>query len=172
MKKKFVILTMALMVVGTINTYAQTSKSMTRIRNLYETQVDRFFIDVFELTKTGLEMDTIARAEMEEQIYQCFLSDFAMWAHWTQKYEGEKPFVLEFKGIKGYETETTEYLNQFKKIQDEFVDQRLTWKKEELPKVLTKERLQKYIDPVAVKFETRTKNLLTTLKSTYKSKKK
>lgn len=151
--------------------FAQKSSSIKKIGHLYETQVATFLVDVFELTKTGPVMAATARADMEEQIYQCFISDFAAWAKWTQKHEGDKPFVLKFKGIKGYETESTEYLTQFKKIQDEFVDKRLTWTEEELPKVLTKERLQKYITPVADKFETRTTNLLAKLKSSYKAKK-
>lgn len=171
MKTTRIIVTIMLFAV-TSSIYAQKSSSIKKMGNLYETQVDRFLIDVFELTKTGFEMDTTARAEMEEQIYQCFVSDFATWAKWTKKHKGEKPFVLKFTGAKGYEKETTEYLKQFKKIQDEFVDLRLQWTNEELPKVITKERLQEYITPVADKFNARTAILLTKLKSTYKAKKK
>ncbi len=156
--------------------FAQKTSTFKKIGKLYEYQLKTFFIDVFELTKTGSEMAASAQAEMEEAIYQAYLSDFALWAKFSQKYQGEKTFVLILQGAKEYEkkyeTESNEYLIQFKKIQDEFVDKRLIWKKDELSKVLTKESLMPYITPVVTKFATRTEQTLAKLKSTYKVKKK
>lgn len=171
MKKVIILLASALICLNISNIYGQKSASFKKIGNLYEQQTKIFFVDVFDLVKTGPEMAVAAQTEMEEMVYQCFLSDFALWAKHSKKYQGEKKFVLTLKGTKEYQTESTEYMNQFKKIQDEFVDNRLTWKQDELVKVLTKERLMKYITPIVEKFVKRTENNLTKLKSSYKMKK-
>lgn len=147
--------------VATGSSFAQKSSTFKGIINLYEKQVDRFFVDVFELTKTGPEMAKEAEIEMDEKIYQAFLSDFALWAKWVKKHHGEKSFVLKLKGTKDYETESKEYEKQFKLIQQNFVDERLIWDKKTLSKVLTKEKLQEYITPVTEKFADRTTKLLT-----------
>lgn len=152
--------------------FAQKSSSFKKIGKLYEQQTKTFFAEVFDSSLTGTEMAKAARAEMEDMIHQCFLNDFSLWAKFSKKYQGDKKFVLTLSRTKEYEAESNEYMNQFKKIQDEFVDNRLKWEKDELSKVLTKERLQKYIDPVVKKFEIRTTDLLAKLKSTYTVKKK
>lgn len=159
MKKIIVIL--IVLCVATGSSFAQKkSSSFKGIINLYEKQVDRFFVDVFELSKTGVEMSQEAQTEMEEKIYQAFLSDFALWAKWTKKHHGTKSFILKLKGTKDYETESREYQAQFKIIQAEFVDERLIWNKDQLSKVLTKEKLQQYITPIMEKFADRTEKLL------------
>ena len=152
--------------------FAQKSSSFKKIGKLYEQQTKKFFNEVFDSTLTGSEMAAAARSEMEDMVYQCFLNDFALWAKYSKKHQGDKKFVLTLSRTKEYEAESNEYMNQFKKIQDEFVDNRLKWEKDELSKVLTKERLQEYINPVVAKFETKTTSLLGKLKSTYTVKKK
>lgn len=168
---KKIIFLIAVMCVS-MSTYAKKTSSFKKISKLYEQQTKIFFVDVFDMVRTGPEMAATAQAEMEEMIYQCFLSDFALWAKYTKKHQGEKKFVLNLKGSKKYSNESTEYVTQFKKIQDEFVDNRLTWKQDELAKVLTKEKLMKYITPIVEKFAKRTEDNLAKLKSSYKMKKK
>ena len=158
--KKIIVIWLVLCV-ATGSSFAQKkSPSFKGIINLYEKQVDRFFVDVFELTKTGPEIAKEAQIEMDEKIYQAFLSDFALWGKWVKKHHGEKSFVLKLKGTKDYETESREYQNQFKLIQADFVDERLIWNKDQLSKVLTKEKLQQYITPIMEKFADRTEKLL------------
>ncbi len=161
--KKIGIVIMIVLLAAT-GTYAQkASKSFKGIANLYNTQVEIFLAEVFELQKTGLVMSATAKAELDQKIYEAFLIDFAKWAAFTQKYEGGKKFDLKLKGTKDFEAESKEYLAQFKLIQAEFVKERLIWTEAELSKVLTIEKLQKYIDPVTKKFEDRTKALFTKL---------
>jgi len=155
-----------------MSTHAKKSSSFKKISKLYEQQTKTFFVDVFDMVRTGPEMAATANAEMEEMIYQCFLSDFALWAKFTKKNQGGKKFLLKLKGTKKYSNEATEYISQFKKIQDEFVDNRLIWKQDELAKVLTKEKLIKYIQPIVEKFAKRTEDNLAKLKSSYKMKKR
>lgn len=147
--------------IATGSSFAQKkSSSFKGITTLYEKEVDLFFTDVFAVQKTGIEMDTTSRKKMEVEIYDAFISDFYLWAKWTKKYHGEKPFELKLKGTKEYETESTEYLKQFKLIQANFVKERLIWSEEELKKVLTQERLQPYITPVVKKFADKTTKML------------
>lgn len=152
--------------------FAQKSSSFKKIGKLYETQEKQFFVDVFDTTKTGAVMLAALRTEMDSLVYECFLADFMLWAKFTQKHKGEKKFILKFRSAKEYETESNEYFNQFKRLQDAFVDNRLTWTESELKKFLTKQRLQEYITPVTNKFETRITSLLAKLRSNYKAKKK
>jgi hypothetical protein len=148
------------------SSFAQKSSSKTfkGIVNLYEKQVDVFFVDVFANEKTGAEIALTAKTEMDLEIYDAFISDYYLWAKWTKKHQGKKPFVLNLKGTKEYEAESKTYETQFKAIQTNFINERLNWTKEELKKVLTQERLQQYIDPVTEKFADRTKKLLTKIK--------
>jgi len=160
MKKKIFFIIVILCTFGITTSFAQKKSSTFKgIINLYEKQVERFFIDVFELKKTGPEMAIEAKKEMEEKLYRAFISDFMLWAKWVKKHQGEKSFVLKLKGTKKYETESGEYLNQFKLIQQNFVDERLIWNKEKLSKVLTQEKMQPYINPVVEKFRDRTNAL-------------
>ena len=158
MKKIMLIVIVLCITIG--SSFAQKSTSFKGIKNLYEKEVDLFFINVFAVQKTGIEMDTTLRKKMEVKIYDAFITDFYLWAKWTKKYHGEKPFELKLKGTKEDETESTEYLKQFKLIQANFVKDRLIWTEEELKKVLTQEKLQAYINPVVEKFVEKTIKML------------
>ena len=149
------------------NTFAQSSsKSFKTIKSLYEVQVDQFFVDVFELQKTGEVIETTMKEELEAKIFEAFLVDFNSWKDFAIKQKGEKKFELKLKGIKGFETEAKEYTNQFKNFQKNFVAKRMIWSESELKNVLIKEELQKFIDPVMKKFEDRTKKLFEKLAKT------
>lgn len=149
------------------NSFAQSSsKSFKSVSETYNIQVKQFFIDVFELQKTGEVIKATMEEELETKIFEAFLVDFNAWKEFTLKHQGNKKFVLQLKGVKGFETESKEYTNQFKAFQKNFVDKRLTWSESELTKVLTKEEFQKYIDPVMKKFEDRTKKLFEKLAKT------
>ncbi len=165
MKKVIIFVVMAL--IWNINTHGQNSNSFKHIKNLYEQQEKRFFIEVFDTIHTGAEMAAKAQQELIDEIYKSFIDDYHLWARFTRKHKGEKKFSLNLRKTKGYETEAKEYLEQFKKIQDDFVDNRLTWNISELVKTLTKERLMPYISPVVEKFATRTENTFKKLKSTH-----
>lgn len=142
------------------------SKSFKTITKTYQGQVKIFFVDVFELQKTGETMALNMRAEVETKIYEAFLADFISWKIFSQKHEGDKKFNFMLKGTKGFETESKEYSTQFKAIMNEFVKERLIWSESELPKILTKERLQKYISPVMEKFKNTTLTMFNKLAST------
>lgn len=142
------------------------SKGFQRVTKTYERQLKTFFVKVFDLTETGDSIYASIRREMEDEIYEAFLSDFAQWASACKKHQGSKRFKLELiKKGKGFETEGAEYLKQFKLIQNDFVDKRMIWKQEELEKVLTKEKLQKYITAVMTKFADRTATTFQKLKT-------
>ncbi|HMS90923.1 MAG TPA: hypothetical protein PKC87_01785 [Candidatus Absconditabacterales bacterium] len=166
MKKLTCILSMMLCFIAS-NSFAQSaSKSFKEVTATYNLQVKQFFIDVFELQKTGEVIETTMREELETKIYEAMLVDFASWKDFSIKHQGDKKFILELKSIKGFEPEAKEYVNQFKNFQKDFVNNRMTWTEAELAKVLTKEELQKFIDPVMKKFEERTKKLFEKLAKT------
>jgi len=162
---KLVLVMMFALVIS--NTFAQgSSKSFKTIKALYEVQVDQFFIDVFELQKTGETMKTTMKEELEAKILEAFILDFNSWKAFAIKHKGEKKFELKLKGIKGFEAESKEYTNQFKNFQKDFVANRMIWSESELKNVLTQDELQKFIDPVMKKFEDRTKKLFEKLAKT------
>lgn len=147
------------------NSFAQKSKTFKKVADLYETQKTQFFVDVFALSKTGVAMTATAKADMDKLLFEAYLIDFAAWAKFTQKHEGEKPFKLKLKGSKEFDPEAKEYIAQFKLIQAELVEKRLIWTLAELKAFLTKEKLQMYIDPITTKFKDRTEALLSKINS-------
>jgi len=149
---------------GNINAQ-KPSKEFKTVVKTYQKQTKWFFEEVFALQKTGPEMDTTTRGVMETAIYQAFLADFSNWAKFVRKNQGEKKFSFTIKPIKGFEAEGNEYQNQFKKMQNQFIDERLIVNKEELEKTLTKEKLQPFIDGVLKKFADRTKKMIEKLKA-------
>lgn len=166
MKKLVFVLAMMLCFVAS-NGFAQSSsKSFKSVTETYNLQVKQFFIDVFELQKTGEVIETTMREELETKIYEAMLVDFASWKEFSIKHQGDKKFILELKSIKGFEPEGKEYVNQFKNFQKDFVNNRMIWTESELANVLTKEELQKFIDPIMNKFEDRTKKLFEKLAKT------
>jgi len=166
MKKLMFVLAMMLCFVAS-NGFAQSSsKSFKGVTETYKIQMKQFFVDVFELQKTGEVIETTMKDELEIKIYEAMLVDFASWKAFSCKHQGDKKFILELKSIKGFEPEAKEYINQFKAFQKDFVTNRMTWTESELALVLTKEELQKFIDPVMKKFEDRTKKLFEKLAKT------
>lgn len=166
MKKIFAIFTIVLFGLATSNGFAQkASKEFKNVVKTYEKQTKWFFEEVFALQKTGTEMDTTTKEIMEKAIYQAFLDDFSKWAKFVKKSQGSKKFDFTIKPVKGFESEGSEYRNQFKQLQNQFVNERLTNSKEELEKTLTKEKLQPYINGVIKKFKDRTKKLIEKLKA-------
>lgn len=171
MKKVIFIPTILLCLLTTSSGFAQIfgqrpSKSFKEVTATYNLQVKQFFIDVFELQKTGEMIETGMREELEKLIYEALLVDFNSWKEFTLKHQGEKKFILELKNTKGFEPEAKEYVNQFKNFQKNFVNNRMTWTAAELTNVLTKDELQEFIDPVMKKFEDRTKKLFEKLAKT------
>ncbi|MEI7919874.1 MAG: hypothetical protein WCH65_07050 [bacterium] len=143
----------------------KASKQFKTVVKTYQKQTKWYLEETFALIKTGPEIDTTIRAIMESVIYESFLSDFANWAKFIKKCDGEKKFNFKVKPIKGFETEGSEYINQFKLLQKQFVDKRFIVNKEDLKKILSKEKLQLFIDEVMKKFEDRTKELIEKLKA-------
>jgi len=135
----------------------KNSNNFKKITKTYENQKKIFFLKAFELNEVGDSIFSHMNGEMDEAIYQAFLSDFGYWAKSAKKHQGSKKFKLKTKAKKGYETEKTEYVNQFRLIQTEFVNLRFVWDEKQLQKTLTKEVLYKYILPVRKKFEDKTK---------------
>jgi hypothetical protein len=149
------------------HTFAQSSsKSFKPIKALYEVQVNQFFVDVFELQKTGATIENTMKEELEAKIFEAFLLDFNKWKEFAIKHKGEKKFEFKLKEMKDFEAEGKEYTNQFKNFQKDFVANRMLWSESELKNILTKEELQKFIDPVMKKFEDRTKKLIQKLTKT------
>lgn len=132
------------------------SKSFKKVRKTYEKQMTWFFKEVFRQAQTGPMMDTTMRTALENKIYEQMLKDYWCWGKFTRKHETKKKFELSLKKTKKYETESAEYISQFKKLQTGFVQERLIIDSDQLSKILTKEKLQPYIDGVMKKFETRT----------------
>ncbi len=158
--KKIIIMVIAVIVSHSITIAQKPSKTFKKISKCYEAQVDSFLDEVFKLEKTGAEMDSTARKELEKTIYDAFLEDFFTWAKFSQKYKGEKKFDFKIKRINKFENETNEYASQFKKIMDTFKAERLIiTDKEQLAKLLGKEKLKIFIDSVIKKFQDRTYNL-------------
>jgi len=102
-------------------------------------------------------MDSTMRKTLNDVITTEFTSAFTKWGKFVIKNEGETPFKLKLKGTKGFETESEEYHLQFKKLQTEFINKRLIWKKDVVEAFLKKENLQPYVDAVIKKFEDTTK---------------
>ncbi len=166
MKKLIFVLAMMLCFVANDSFAQSSSKSFKSVTETYKIQMKQFFVDVFELQKTGETIETQMKEELETKIYEAMLVDFASWKEFSCKHQGDKKFILELKNIKGFEPEAKEYVNQFKNFQKDFVNNRMIWNESELAKVLTKEELQKFIDPVMKKFEDRTKKLFDKLAKT------
>lgn len=166
MKKLMFVLAMMLCFVAS-NGFAQSSsKSFKGVTETYKIQMKQFFVDVFELQKTGEEIETGMRKELETKIFEAFLIDFESWKTFSCKHQGDKKFILRVKTTKEFEKESKEYVKQFKEFEKNFVSNRMTWSKNELKEVLTKEELQRFIDPVMQKFEERTKKLFEKLAKT------
>jgi len=162
--KRIVIITMLLCIA--ISSYAQQKsvafKTVTEsFKTSLETYETQFFTDFFELQKTGKEIlsDSTIFNDINQKIFEAFVSDMLTFKAFSQEYKGKKAFKYRHKKIKGFEEEKTEYCKQFESLTRDYKVNRLTWTKNELNEKQTKEMMMKYITPVTQKLMKRIQNM-------------
>jgi hypothetical protein len=168
MKKTFFLITIVLCCFAISNSvFAQKhSKSLNKIGKVYKAQERIFLKDAFALKKTGGAMDSTMTKAMEDKIFDRMVKDFTYFGKFSIKKDAEKTLELKLRGAKKYEIEGDGYLAQFKLLQNEFINQRLTWSKENVAAFLTQDHLQPYISAVRKMFENTLKTKFQNLKPT------